>query len=136
MMIFWAIALAIPSLIVLSYYVAPAVWICSSVMFRYNNPLVLVMTVYFCLYFTKLKFRSSLVNFVGASSFAVYLIHTDTLVRQWCIEDFCKGVFFSHSLAVFIGALVFLIVSLFAIAVIVDPLRQRLWQRCQSRIFK
>ncbi|MBR5171608.1 MAG: acyltransferase family protein [Muribaculaceae bacterium] len=134
--IYLLIALLTPTLLVLSYYVAPAIWRYYSLLFWYNNPLVMIMSVYFCLFFTKLNFKSRVVNFVAASSFAVYLIHTDTLVNSWCIRDFCRGIFFSHDLLYFSGALLLLIVALFVVAVILDQVRQILWSFINSRLFK
>lgn len=133
--IYLLITIVSPALLVASYYVAPGIWHYASLLFWYNNPLVIVMSVYFCLFFTKLSFRSRMVNFVGASSFAVYLIHTDTLVRDWCITDYSRSNFFSHDLLHFTGAVVLLIVALFVVAVIADQVRQWLWSLIQSRFF-
>lgn len=51
-LIFWTITLLVPALIVLSFYWAPFVWPYSSKMFWYNNPLIIITTIYFCLFFT------------------------------------------------------------------------------------
>lgn len=132
MVIFWTITLLVPTIVVLSFYWARPLWEYSSKLFWYNNPLIIVTTVYFCLFFSKLKFKSPIVNFIGVSSFAVYLIHSDVLVRGWCIEDYCKSIFFSHNLWFFTGAVCLLIVGLFVVAVVVDQLRKYLWNRFQS----
>jgi surface polysaccharide O-acyltransferase-like enzyme len=125
-----------PTLLIASYYLAPAVWHYSSLLFWYNNPLVIIMSVYFCLFFTKLSFKSKVVNFIGASSFAVYLIHTDTLVRDWCIRDYCRGLFFSHDMLYYTGALLLLIVAIFVVAVTVDQVRLVIWKFIQPRFFR
>lgn len=126
--IYLIITLLTPTLLILSYYFAPIIWHYSSLLFWYNNPLVMIASIYFCLFFTKLNFKSGLINFVGASSFAVYLIHTDTLVRDWCIGDYCRGIFFNHDLVYFTGAVLLLIVALFVVAVLIDQVRLVAWK--------
>ena len=135
--IYLFITLLMPTLLVVSYYVSSSVWYYSNhLLFWYNNPLVIISSIYFCLFFTKLTFRSSVVNFIAASSFAVYLIHTDTLVRDWCIGDFCRGIFYTHNLFYFISALLLLIVALFVIAVIIDQVRLTAWKFISLRFFR
>ena len=134
--IYLLITFLAPTLLVLSYYVAPGIWRCSCLLFMYNNPLVIIMSVYFCLFFTKLNFKSRVVNFIAASSFAVFLIHTDTLVRGWCIRDFCRGIFFSHDMFYYTGAIVLLILAIFVVAVTVDQVRLIIWKFIQSRCFR
>ena len=134
--IYLVITLLTPTIVIASYYLAPPIWYYSSLLFWYNNPLVIVISVYFCLFFSKLNFSSRLVNFVGASSFAVYLIHTDTLVRDWCIGDYSRGIFFTHDLFYFTGAILLLIVVLFVIAVIIDQIRLLAWKCIRLHFWK
>lgn len=44
-------------------------------LYAYNNPVVLVMSIYLFLFFTKLKINSSIIISLASSSFAIYLLH-------------------------------------------------------------
>lgn len=134
LLIYFLISFLVPLMVVVSYYKAPFLWRGAGKLFWYNNPLIIISSVYFSLYFTKLKFHSKLVNIVGASSFAVYLIHTDNLVRVWCITGFSQSLFYSHNVLFFSVATLLLLVALFIVATVVDQIRKRLWLKIQSLI--
>lgn len=44
-------------------------------LYNYTSPLMLVSSVYFFLYFTKIHFNNKFINWIGKSCFAVFLIH-------------------------------------------------------------
>lgn len=134
LLIYLLISVLTPVAIMLCSKVAPSLWGHYDRLLRYNSPLVIVSTTYLSLFFTKLKFYSKTVNFIGASCFAVYLIHQDVLMRGYVI-DFCQYWFNNHSLFVYAGVVVLSIVGLFVVAVLVDQLRKWLWGLIQSRCF-
>lgn len=43
----------------------------------YSSPLVIIASLYLLLYFSKLSFSSKVINWLGASSFAVFLLHAN-----------------------------------------------------------
>lgn len=47
-------------------------------LFSYNSPVLISASVFFFLFFTKLSFKSRLVNWVAASCFAVYVVNCET----------------------------------------------------------
>jgi hypothetical protein len=49
----------------------------------YSNPLVIIASLCLLLYFSKISFKSVLVNKIAASSFAVYLLHCHPLVYSY-----------------------------------------------------
>ena len=90
----------------------------------------MLASVYFSLYFTKLKFQLKSVNFIGASCFAVYLIHTDALIRGY-VKDYCQRLFANNDIFVYSIIITLLILGLFVVAVLVDQLRKWLWSYIQ-----
>lgn len=50
-------------------------------LYDYSSPLVIIEALYFFLFFTKIRLRSKLINWIAISSFAVYLFHCD--VHSW-----------------------------------------------------
>lgn len=133
--LFLAISIITPIFVMVSYYVARPIWNHIGLLFLYNSPFIIITSVYFSLFFTKLKLKSNFVGFIGASSFAVYLIHTDVLVRNWCIRDFCRTIFFNYSILYYSMAVILLIISLFVVAISVDLVRKKLWHLIQSHVF-
>lgn len=123
------ISIATALLLILSYYVVPSVWRHLGRLFTYNSPLVIISSVYLSLFFTKLKIKSKVVNFVGASSFAVYLIHTDYLISDGILMGFCQRLFENHSIYYYSVAMFVLVVGIFIIAVLVDQVRKLIWNR-------
>ena len=103
-------------------------------LFAYNSPLVIIASVAVFLFFTTIRLRSRLVNYVAISSFAAYLLHANyffveevyvPLLKDW----FAAGTFlvFSLKAAVFICAL-------FVIAVLIDKIRIWAWDNSFGRI--
>ena len=135
LLIYLVISLLTPALVIWASSAAPALWSRCGKLFLYNSPLVIVSTVYFCLFFTKLNLRSKFINFVGASSFAVYLIHADELVSYKYMKGFCNDMFFGHDIWYFSVVMALMILSLFVLATVVDQLRKWLWHVVERRFF-
>jgi hypothetical protein len=108
--------------------ISATVWHHCGRMFMYNSPLVIAATVYLSLFFTKLNFKSRAVNMVGASSFAVFLIHGDPLIAEPYLKPFCANLFFDNSIWMFTLVIALLIIGLFVVAFLVDQIRQWLWR--------
>lgn len=94
--------------------------------FSYASPTIIVASVYFFLFFTKISFRSRIVNWIAASAFAVYVLN-------------CEGSFWFFYLmtnyswwesgtpsAYLIKTLMF-DVAVFSIAIILDKIRIVVW---------
>lgn len=94
---------------------------------NYLSPLVILAAVYFFLAFTKFHFTNKSVNYVAISSFAAYLLHGQ--------ENFLDCIYCAHvqmwithcSKVMFVINSAIMIFGLFALAIILDKLRIRLW---------
>lgn len=93
----------------------------------YNNPLVIAASLALLLCFRELHLRSRLVNWLGGSSFAVFLLHTHPalfgLYKQavvWICNIYSGGVFW-----LLISTFIVLV---YAFAVLVDQVRIWLWR--------
>lgn len=116
-------------------FVSPAIWCHSGRMFLYNSPLVIISSVYLALFFTKLNFKSKFVNMVGASCFAVFLIHGDPLIADPYLRPFCRDLFFNNNIFYFSIMMTLSIIALFVVAFLVDQVRQWLWRMIQKAVF-
>ena len=133
--IYLVISVGTAVLIFLMSFVSPAVWRHMGRMFLYNSPFVIIASVYLSLFFAKLDFKSKAVNLVGASSFAVFLIHGDPLIAEPYMKPFCNDLFFNNSIGYFSIIITLSIIALFAVAFLVDQVRQWLWGMIQRAFF-
>ena len=91
-------------------------------LFSYASPLLIMASVYFFLFFTKLSFRSSLVNWVAVSSFAVYVVNCEG--HSWIIYTRIIGNWWkTESIGTFVLYTIFAIVTVFIIAIVLDKIR-------------
>lgn len=96
--------------------------------FSYASPTIIIASVYFFLFFTKISFRSRLINWVAASAFAVYVLN-------------CEGHFWSFYLltnrtwwlngspqSYLVNTLLF-DVAVFVVAIMLDKVRFIVWRQ-------
>lgn len=105
----------------------------SSRMCCYSNPIVIISSLLLFLYFAQLKLNNRFINWLGASSFAVYLLHCNPNVYELYLNS-VKTVVESHNNSGYIIALG-IIVGWFLVAVLVDQLRVFIWN-CVTRKIK
>ena len=55
---------------------------------HYDSPLAIAASLFFLLFFSKLKFQSKAVNWLAASAFAIYLLHENSLISPYYHQIF------------------------------------------------
>lgn len=112
-----------------NYKIISLVDIISNRIFLYNNPLVIVSSLYLLLGFSKLKFVNNFINWVGASSFAVFLFHTNPNLCDTFFKPIIQLIYnrtgYGVESLIFIFAFLILI---FIIAVLLDQFRLLCWK--------
>lgn len=96
----------------------------------YINPLVILMSLFVLLFFTRFHFYNSFINWCGISSFAVVLFHCWVFAPGESVEGFANVVrhlFTSFDIVPFLTIMPLLFITLFISAVIIDKARLRLW---------
>lgn len=96
--------------------------------FHYNHPIVILSSFFFFLAFTHMKFQSKVINWVASSTFAIYLIHDNFLVRG----DYQAAMnnLFNYSQPTLSFLTVFVaILAVGIISVLIDKIRESLWMR-------
>ena len=93
----------------------------------YNNPFVIVSSVFFFLFFAKIQIQSKTINWLAVSSFAIYLIHMNFIVKPYYRSLFLK---LSESIAGW-SWLVFpmIIVSVGVFCMLIDKIRLFVWNK-------
>ncbi len=98
--------------------------------YAYNSPAVLLCTVALFMLFKKMEIRSRFINRAAQSAFAVYLLHKSPegwlrLTRPLTVYCWQQLPLWGFTLYVLL-----FILSVYAVAMLIDPLRRRLWRRC------
>ena len=99
-----------------------------TVLFLYSSPMVILSSVFFFLFFTKLSFQSAIINWISVSSFAVYIVHCSpaifhpyyiNVIRHW-FEVCASTEFFVYTSG--------LIIAIFLISILFDKIRIAVWR--------
>lgn len=107
---------------------ATAVCMPSLMAYAYNSPFVLLSTVCFFLVFLSFEFTSPVINYMAGSAFAVYLIHKSPQVWGNVLRPFVRMLWDSLPLPLFSLAAIGIVLGLYLLAVVVDPIRRMLFR--------
>ncbi len=94
----------------------------------YNGFFILTCSALLFLGFKQLSFKSWAVNYIAASSFAVYLMHMHPLMRP-VYSSICRYLFENYGTFEYICLISMFIVGVFFAAVAIDLLRRWLWNK-------
>jgi len=101
-----------------------------ALIYAYSNPLVILGALYLQLFFSKLKMPYvKLINWMGASSFAVYLIHTQTTFFDTCFTPQVCYIYDKFSGGSCIGMFFIFLSCIYIIAILIDQLRLLTWDK-------
>ena len=104
--------------------------------YAYTSPLIIIASLYFLLFFTKISIKNHHINWVASSSFAVFLLHTDPIFFMPYYLGPIKRWFLSETLSVFLFNTTSRILCVFVIAIIIDKIRIFVWNmmfRCYRK---
>lgn len=105
-------------------------------MYDYSSPFVVLAPVFLLLFFSKLSFKSNLINWIGASSFAAFLLHANINILRPIFGEHIKFIYNSFDgFLVLLWALLYLLV-VFILAVLIDQVRIFIWNNLYSLFLK
>lgn len=113
---------------VCALYMTPIFEKGATLMFLYSSPLIIFATLYFFLFFTKLSFKSQLINWVSISAFAVYLVHCSEYIFEPYYLSTIKRWFDTNTSITFLIYTISFIASLFCMAILLDKIRMTVWR--------
>lgn len=96
-------------------------------LFLYSSPLVILSSVFFFLFFTKLSFHSRIVNWVAASCFAVYLVHNSPYIFYPYYIDVIKQWYETETRLFFLLYTIGLMAAFFVFSILFDKVRLVVW---------
>jgi fucose 4-O-acetylase-like acetyltransferase len=98
--------------------------------YAYSNPLVIIAALYLFLFFSKIKMPYiKVVNWLGASSLAVYLFHGETTIRNRYFCPIIQNIYNNYSGVECLGMIFLFLCAIYLISVIVDQLRLLSWNK-------
>lgn len=103
--------------------------------FAYSNPLVIIGALYLLLFFNKLKIPYiKFVNWLGASSFAVYLFHSESTIRSQFFTPQIQYLYDAYSGVACIGMIFLFLCFIYIISVLIDQLRILSWNKIWNKV--
>lgn len=101
--------------------------------YAYSNPLNILGALYLLLFFSKIKMPYiKLVNWLGASSFAVYLFHGEGTIRNQFFTPQIQYIYDSYSSIGCIALIFLFLCIIYLISVLIDQLRILSWKKIWS----
>ncbi len=105
----------------------------NKIIYAYSSPIVVLGALSVFLFFTKLEvMQSRIVNWFGASSFAVYLLHSQVDVRRLFTKVILRLDSAFHGISE-VGMILLFLIFVFVFSVLVDQLRIRMWNLIWDR---
>lgn len=96
-------------------------------LFQNSSPLIIVSTVYFFLFFTKITLGSRFVAWVSASCFAAYIVHCSPFVFYPYYVGIIKSWYDTENSIFFFLYTSGFILSFFVVSILLDQVRIRVW---------
>lgn len=91
--------------------------------FSLISPFIILESVLFTLFFSKLSFKSKIVNWIANSCFAVYLFHCTPIT----LNEYCNQVRHFHSDGNYI-AICLMIIVVYIVSILIDKVRISVWK--------
>lgn len=101
----------------------------------YVNPFTVLASLYLLLGFTKMRFEFKLVNWIAASSFAVYLLHCNRYVFGEYLS-ICGYMYQEYSGIVYLMLMFFILSAVFLLAVLIDKIRIFFWGYLETIVLR
>lgn len=102
----------------------------------YNSPFVLFASLFLFLAFVRMNFHSKVVNWLAASSFAIYVIHSHPLIFP-IYSNAIQSIYASVSVFTYVICAIILAIIIGVTCVVIDQLRIVVWRWfCKSFLDK
>lgn len=107
-----------------------------SCIFNYISPLVILASVTLLLLFQKIKFQNKIVNWIAASSFAVFLFHVAPATNMVFFKNTCIYIYNYFNGPTCIAGIFLFLTIVFCCAILLDQLRILVWRKLSGWVFK
>lgn len=101
--------------------------------FSYASPTIIIASVFFFLFFTKISFKNKVVNWIAVSAFAVYVLDCEGHFWTFYLSTNHSWWLSGTPLAYMIKTLL-LDMAVFVVAILLDKLRITIWKQLKYRV--
>jgi hypothetical protein len=98
-------------------------------LYAYSSPIVILSSFYFFLFFTKITFKSTIINWIAISAFSIYIVHCDPLLFYPYYLETIRSWFANDTLILFFIHIIVLICSIFVLSIMLDKIRIFVWKK-------
>lgn len=105
-------------------------------LFAYNNPIVILMSLFLFLFFTKLKFYNQFIIKLASSSFAIYLLHCNPNIMNEYFVRPIKYFYQNFDGVESLGFITLIVIIYIVAALILDIPRKYIWNKYLLPKFK
>lgn len=109
--------------------------ILSGKMYSYVNPLVIMSALMLLLWFKGLEIKSKFINWCAASSFAIFLLHTNPNICEPYYTPMVRRIYSTYNGAECILVIFAFIIFVAVTAISIDQIRKLMWNKLIIRIF-
>lgn len=103
----------------------------------YVNPLVVLGALGIFMFFANLNITGSkCINFISASSFSVYLFHTNHAVFGCAYKNILPSIYHDYNGIICILVMLSVLIAIYIVTIVVDQLRIKSWNYISSNFFK
>lgn len=121
--IYFACVLIITFLAILqTLHMIPS-WLMFGRMYSYANPFVIIESLALFLLFTRFEFKSKAVNFIAASTFAVFLLHSNPNIAKQHFAPLIYNVYQTYNGIACLIIIFAILIAIFFLAVAIDQIR-------------
>lgn len=103
----------------------------SGLIFRYDSPVVIMASLSLLIYFSKLHFHSKIINWISASSFAVFLLHTNPNLCEQYFVPIVQKIYQQSDGLICILILGSFLMLIYVVAILLDQIRKIMWHRLE-----
>lgn len=97
----------------------------------FDNPLVIVQTIVFFLWFASKPFKSNFINRIAACSFGIYLIHDNVLIRSRLYGWFYRYSYEPTFIQIY-GRILLASIIVFVVCILIEMVRQAIFKKCSK----
>ena len=96
--------------------------------YKFSSLFTISLAVLIVLFFYHVRLKSKIVNWIAASSFAVFLVHCFPYFNSEIYHTFIKYFYLHYDGMLFAGLTALFIIAIYAGSILIDQLRIALWK--------
>ena len=103
--------------------------------YDYINPIVVFSSMALLMFFSALRFQNRIVNWIAASSFAVFLLHSNPNINESIFREICIKIYSNYNGLQSVGIMGMFLLIVYIVAILYDQLRLILWRSLSKNLF-